>query len=67
MKIKKINDYYDAVQEKFPDLDRKEIEKILKHGLRSFYMINLLGGDVLFKNKTYTMYVGALFNDMKKF
>lgn len=67
MEIKKVNDYYDKVQEEFPDLDKKEIEKILKHGLRSMYLINTFGGDVLFKNKRYTMYMGALFLDMKKF
>lgn len=67
MEIKHVEDYYDKIQERFPDLERKEMEKILKHGLRSFYMTNLYGADVLFKNPKYTMYVGEMFKDVKKF
>lgn len=67
MEIKRVEDYYDKVQEKFPDLDKKEIDKILKHGMRSFYMTNLYGADVLFKNPDFTMYFGEMFKDTSKF
>lgn len=53
--------YYDKVLEKFPELTRTQLNKIIKHGLSSLYMYNLYGGDVLLKNKNYTMYFGKLF------
>jgi len=53
--------YYKQVQERYPDLSEKQIEKIIKHGLRSFYMVNLYGADVLIKSNYYTAYVGKLF------
>ena len=34
MKIKYIEDYYDKIKERFPDLEMWEIEKILKHGFQ---------------------------------
>lgn len=67
MQIKRINDYYDLVQKEFPDLERKELEKILQHGLKCFYLTNSYGADMLFKTNYYTMYIGQLFGDMKKF
>lgn len=50
MKIKRIEDYYDEVQNRFPDLTRQEIDKILKHGMRSFFTLNARGADVLIKS-----------------
>jgi hypothetical protein len=32
MKVKKINDYVDSVHEKFPELSRDEVKKILVYG-----------------------------------
>jgi hypothetical protein len=32
MKITKINDYVDAVHEKFPELTREEVKRILVYG-----------------------------------
>lgn len=53
--------YYEQVRARYPDLSISQIEKIIKHGLRSFYMINLYGGDVLVKTNYYTAYFGKLF------
>ena len=33
MKLRYIEDYYEKVHERFPDLEMWEIEKILKHGI----------------------------------
>lgn len=59
--------YYDKVLEKFPELSRKQVDKIIKHGLSSLYMLNLYGGDVLLKHPKYTMYFGKLFNNRLTF
>lgn len=67
MKIKRVEDYFDQVQEQFPELDRKELEKVLRYGLKSFYMTNLYGADVLVKNRHFTLYVGQMIKNVKKF
>jgi hypothetical protein len=53
--------YYDKVLERFPELSKKQLDKIIKHGLSSLYLYNLYGGDVLLRNSNYTMYFGKLF------
>lgn len=63
MELKQLQDYYDQVKERFPDLEMWEIDKILKHGMRSFYMVNVYGADVLLKHKSFTMYFGKLFRN----
>ena len=62
MELKRIEDYYDKVQEKFPELTREQIDKILKFGFRSFYTHTLYGGDVLSKSPYFTMYCGKVFS-----
>lgn len=61
MNIRTVEYYYDKVQEKFPDVERWEIDKILKYGMRSFYTHNLYGGDVLLKSPYFTLYSGKMF------
>lgn len=63
MELATCDKYYDKLSEKFPELSRKQIDKIIKHGLMVLYMLNLYGGDVLLKNPDYTMYFGKLFNN----
>lgn len=66
MQLKYIEDYYDAIKERFPDLEISEIERILKHGFRSFYTVNNHGADVIIKSPKlfgFTMYFGKLFNN----
>ena len=66
MQLKYIEDYYDKIKERFPDLEMWEIEKILKHGMQSFFWLNANGGDVIIKSPKngFTMYFGKLFNNM---
>lgn len=59
--------YYKQIQERFPYLSEKQIDKIVKYGLRSFFAHNKLGADVLLKSNYYTAYVGKLFNKMDLF
>lgn len=59
--------YYKQVKERFPCLNEKQIDKIIKYGLRSFYAHNKFGGDVLLKSRYYTGYIGRLFINMKFF
>ena len=67
MEIKYIEDYYDRVKEKYPELTEKQISKILTFGFRSFYMHNMYGGDVLSKSPYLTVYCGRAFADVNKF
>ena len=67
MEIKRIEDYYDRIKEKFPELTEKQISKILTFGFRSFYTCNLYGGDVLSKSPYLTVYCGQTFIDPYKF
>lgn len=64
MKLKRIEDYYDQILEHFPDLERDDMEKILKHGFQSFYMLNSRGADVCIKSpkRRMVMYFGKMFN-----
>ena len=67
MEIKKVEDYYDKVKEKFPDLEMWEIEKILKHGFQSLFTLNNNGGDVIIRSsRGFLMYFGRLFNNKEK-
>lgn len=53
--------YYKQVQERFPELSIKQIDKIVKYGLRSFLGHNVIGGDVLLKSNYFVAYCGKLF------
>lgn len=64
MKIKYVKDYLDQVHEKFPDLDKKEINKILLYGFKMFYALNNFGADIILSEKKYLkflMYTGRLY------
>ena len=63
MKIKYVEDYYNQVKERFPDLEMWEIEKILKHGFQSFFSLNGKGADIMIKSphNGFMMYFGKLF------
>lgn len=63
MELATCEKYYDKVLERFPELSKKQVDKIIKRGLRSLYMYNLYGADVLLKHPKYVMYFGKLFND----
>lgn len=64
MKIKTVNDYIDKVHEKFDQLDKDEIRKILNYGFKIYHYVNYHGGDVILKNtriNKFLMYTGKLY------
>ncbi len=46
MVTKTISDYYEIVEEHFPELRKKEVEKIMRFGWRTLYYHILRGGDI---------------------
>ena len=50
MQLRYIEDYYEKVHERFPDLEMWEIEKILKHGMQTFSILNSRGADIIIKS-----------------
>lgn len=71
MKIKTISDYIDIVHEKFPEVPKEDIKRILSFGWKSIYLHNMYGGDTILKDdiiNKYLFYIGDLtFNSLKHF
>ena len=67
MEVKHYQDYIDALQEKFPDLDRQDLIRICRFGLKSLYLHNSYGGDVLIQDNSFWCYFGYLTKDSQKF
>ena len=61
MDITNPEQYYKQIQERFPELSLKQIDKICKYGLRSFAGHTMIGGDILLKAPYFTGYCGKLF------
>ena len=59
--------YYEKVKERFPELTYREIDTIVKFGLRSLFINCGYGGDILLKAPYFTMYIGKIFKDKLKF
>lgn len=57
---KYIKDYYEAVQEKFPEVCISDIKKILNFGWKSLYLHNSYGGDTFINDKDIWCYIGYL-------
>lgn len=55
--------YYDKVKERFPNLTYREIDTIIKFGLRSLFINCGYGGDILLRAPYFTMYIGKIFRD----
>ncbi len=62
MEIKKVDDYVDAVHERFPELDRALIKKIMNRGWRNFGRYNIIGGDYYFQTNYFKAYCGKVFS-----
>lgn len=61
MDIIRAEKYYPQIKERFPELSEKQIDKIVKHGLRAFYMHTKNGADILVSSPYFTAYFGKLF------
>lgn len=66
MQVKQIQDYYDQVKERFPEVHPKDIERILKFGWKSLYLHNSYGCDVLIQSRKFWCYFGYLTKDSLK-
>lgn len=65
-KDKTINDYYDLIQAKYPDMSRLDIKRILNFSWKSLYLHNSYGGDVCINDKDIWCYIGFLKKDSIK-
>lgn len=63
MEIKTISDYYEQLYEKFPDVPKKDIQRICSFGLKSLYLHNSYGGDTFITDKDLWCYIGYLKKD----
>lgn len=60
MKITKINDYVDSVHEKFPELTREDVKRILVYGWKMILQYVRAGNDVsMISNKEF-MFIGNI-------
>ena len=60
MKITKINDYVDAVHEKFPELTREEVKRILVYGWKMILQYVRAGNDVCMMTNKEFMFIGTI-------
>lgn len=60
MEIKHIQDYYNEIQKKYPDVPMSDIKKILNFGWKSLYQHNSYGGDVCITDNSTFIYFGRL-------
>ena len=64
--IKRISDYYEALYELYPEVPKKDIERILNYGWKSLYLHTVYGGDTLILDKDIWCYIGRLTKDSVK-
>ena len=60
MKITTIKDYYDTLYQRFPDVPKEDIRRILDYGWKSLYLHNSYGGDTLVSDNDLWCYIGKL-------
>lgn len=60
MKITNINDYVDEVAEKFPELTRAEIKRILVYGWKMIIQYVSAGNDVSILTPTFFFFIGTI-------
>ena len=63
MKITKVNDYLDRVCQKFPNIPKSDIRKILNYGLKRLYYLNSYGCDISLQNEDSRTYFGSMYKD----
>lgn len=60
MKITKINDYVDSVHEKFPELSRDEVKRILVYGWKMILQYVRAGNDISMITSKEFMFIGNI-------
>lgn len=66
MQIKRISDYYEALYELYPEVPKKDIERIMNYGWKLLYLHNIYGGDTLIQDRDIWCYIGRLTKDSVK-
>lgn len=67
MELKKVQDYYTELFKLYPDVPKRDIQRIMQFGLKSFLMHNNYGGDVLLHSPDMWLYCGKLMRDSMKY
>lgn len=60
MQIKRIQDYYEEMYKRYPQISKKDIKRILNYGWKMLYVNNNYGADVLLTNNKTWCYFGSL-------
>ena len=67
MELKKVQDYYEHLFELYPNIPKRDIQRIMQFGLKAFLMHNNYGGDVLLQSPNMWLYCGKLMKDSVKY
>ena len=57
-----IQDYYEEIYDKYPNIPKSDIKRILQYGWKALHIYNCNGGDVLLNRQKFWMYCGSLMN-----
>lgn len=60
MKVTTVNDYVDKVAEKFPELSKEEVKKILVYGWKQIIQYTSAGNDVQILSRDLFMFIGNI-------
>lgn len=66
MELKGVKDYYEEMYQLFPDVPKRDIQRILNFGFKSLYLHNSYGGDTLIQDSNFWCYIGKLRKDSIK-
>lgn len=66
MQVKTINDYFEILYAKYPNVPKEDIRRILKYGWKSLYLHNSYGGDIFIQDNNTWCYIGTLTNNPLK-
>lgn len=58
--VKYVNDYYEQMYEMFPEIPKKDIERILNFGWKQVYLLNSYGGDLVITDQHFWCFFGKL-------
>ena len=61
--VKTIKDYYEQMYQKFPDVPKQDIKRIIQYGWKQIYLLNSYGGDTIVRDKNFWCYIGHLKKD----
>lgn len=60
MLIKTAKDYYQQMYEMFPEVPKRDIQKIINLGWKTLYLYNSCGADTIIKDNSFWCYIGFL-------